>query len=112
MHVVAPAVLSALPLSKKGIMVDKVPKIRQLPADVAAQIKSSVNIPTLDAVVMSLIQNSLDARAQKINVHADYARGFCQVEDDGDGIEPSEFSLGGGLGHPYCMCDYHVEADR
>lgn len=75
--------------------------IKQLPEDVAAQIKSSVVIVSLNSVVYGLSKNSLDAGASKLNVSVDYRRGNCTVEDDGQGIPPSDFQKDG-LGKLYC----------
>lgn len=77
--------------------------IKPLPGDVVAQIKSSVVITSLNNVICGLIKNALDAAATKINVSIDYARGNCSVEDNGHGIQPSEFYDGGGLGQLHCM---------
>ena len=71
--------------------------IRPLPADVVAQIKSSITISSLNDVVLNLVKNSLDSTASKIDVVVDYGRGGCTVEDDGLGIQPIEFSEDGGL---------------
>lgn len=76
-------------------------RILLLPVDVAAQIKSSISINSLDNVILGLLENSLDARAHKIVVSVDFRRGACMVEDDGDGIPPLEFTESGGLGKPY-----------
>lgn len=76
--------------------------IQPLPGHVVAQIKSSVVITSLNTVVGGLVKNSLDAAATKINVSIDYSRGNCAVEDNGNGIQPSEFSLDGGLGQLHC----------
>ena len=75
--------------------------IRPLPPQVAAQIKSSTTIPSLVSVILGLVANSLDARARKINVTADFGRGAACVEDDGSGIPPKEFGVSGGLGRPH-----------
>lgn len=77
--------------------------IKPLPADVVAQIKSSVVITSLNNVICGLIKNSLDAEATKINLSVDYSRGNCSVEDNGLGIPPSEFRDDGGLGQLHCM---------
>lgn len=77
--------------------------IAPLPEDVAAQIKSSSNITSLNNTVCGLVRNSLDAAATKINISLDYARGNCTLEDDGLGIPPAEFTTDGGLGNPHCM---------
>lgn len=77
--------------------------ILPLPADVAAQIKSSVAITSLGGAVIGLVENSLDAEARKIEANVDFRRGACTVEDDGHGISPLEFSHCGGLGKPHRM---------
>lgn len=77
--------------------------IKPLPGDVVAQIKSSVVITSLNNVTCGLIKNSLDAEAAKINVTVDYSRGNCSIEDNGNGISPSEFKEDGGLGQLHCM---------
>ena len=82
-------------------MVKGVGGIHPLPTKVAAQVKSSASIPNLDAAVIGLLKNALDAGASKIDIHVDYPRGSCTVEDDGTGIEPVECSVDGGLGKPY-----------
>jgi DNA mismatch repair protein MLH3 len=80
----------------------RIMSIRPLPDEVVAQIKSSTAIVSLTGVVLELIKNSLDARAAKIDVTVDFARGDCTVEDDGLGILPAEFREDGGLGKLYC----------
>ncbi|KAI2155164.1 DNA mismatch repair protein [Ophidiomyces ophidiicola] len=75
--------------------------IRPLPTKVAAQIKSSTTIISLNSVVLELVKNSLDAAAHTIAVTVDYQKGGCVVEDDGIGIPSLEFKDGGGLGKLY-----------
>jgi DNA mismatch repair protein MLH3 len=75
--------------------------IQPLPADVVAQLKSSITIANLNFVVCELLKNSLDAGAGKVNISIDQARGTCLVEDDGLGIPPTEFGETGGLGKLY-----------
>ena len=77
--------------------------ILPLPEHVVAQIKSSTAIVSLTGVVLELLKNALDARATKVEVTVDFARGACTVEDDGLGIAPLEFREEGGLGKLYCM---------
>lgn len=86
--------------------------IKPLPGDVVAQIKSSVVITSLNNVICGLIKNSLDAAATRINVSIDYLRGNCSVEDNGNGIPPSEFNDDGGLGQLHCkgFHPFHVLA--
>ncbi|KAK7696705.1 DNA mismatch repair protein [Diaporthe eres] len=88
--------------------------IKPLPADVVAQIKSSVVITSLNNVICGLIKNSLDAEATKINLSVDYSRGNCSVEDNGAGIPPSEFRDDGGLGqlHYGYVCREPVATKR
>lgn len=72
--------------------------IRRLPGDVAAQIKSSATVASLNDAALGLLCNALDAGASRVTVSVDYGRGACTVEDDGSGIEPAEFRREGGLG--------------
>ena len=75
--------------------------IYPLPADVVAQIKSSISIPSLPFAVLGLLENALDSGASNIDVTVDFLRGACSVEDDGCGIPPLEFGEAGGLGKPH-----------
>lgn len=75
--------------------------IRPLPLEVAAQIQSSVAIPSLSYAILGLVNNSLDAEATKIAISVDFGRGACCIEDDGCGIAPKDFAADGGLGKPY-----------
>ena len=78
--------------------------IRPLPPEVAKQINSSTAIPSLNSVVVGLVENSLDAQASQLMVEVDYEHGNCTVEDNGLGIPPSEFADGGGLGKSHRRC--------
>ncbi|EXU97917.1 DNA mismatch repair protein [Metarhizium robertsii] len=71
--------------------------IRPLPKDVVDRIKSSSEITSLNQVVCGLLTNSLDACCTKVNISLDYVLGNCTVQDNGLGIEPSEFEQDGGL---------------
>ncbi|KAI8934360.1 hypothetical protein NX059_009095 [Plenodomus lindquistii] len=82
--------------------------ILPLPEHVAAQIKSSTAIVSLSGVVLELLKNSLDAKAARIDVAVDYARGGCTVEDDGVGIPPNEFREQGGLGRLHYTSKYNT----
>ncbi|KAL8909567.1 MAG: hypothetical protein Q9171_004976 [Xanthocarpia ochracea] len=82
-------------------MVHTTAAIRPLPNDVAAQIKSSTTISSLEHVIIELFKNSLDASSHKIEVSVDFSRGACTLEDDGFGIKPEEFFDTGGLGKAY-----------
>jgi DNA mismatch repair protein MLH3 len=72
--------------------------IRPLPEDVAEKIQSSILITELNGVVSGLVKNSLDAGATRINITLNYAKGNCEVDDDGSGILSAEFGEDGGLG--------------
>ncbi|RDW59311.1 putative DNA mismatch repair protein (Mlh3) [Aspergillus mulundensis] len=85
-------------------------QIQPLPHEVAAKIKSSTSITHLNAVILDLVKNALDANAQSIFVTVDYRRGGCVVEDDGDGILPVEFQLEGGLGKTHHTSRYQSES--
>jgi DNA mismatch repair protein MLH3 len=78
-------------------------KIRALPPDVVAKIKSSTFIVHLTGVISELVKNSLDANAHTVFITVDFKRGSCIVEDDGDGIPPVEFEATGGLGKAHRM---------
>jgi len=83
---------------------DSAPPILHLSADAIAQIKSSIAITSLNAVIIELLKNSLDAQSNKIDVTVEYCRGNCVVEDDGLGIPPLEFKEMGGLGKLHRTC--------
>nr|POE94381.1 dna mismatch repair protein mlh3 [Quercus suber] len=82
---IAPVVSRILPLSPEAI----------------SHIQASKEITTLSEVVIALLQNSLDAAATKIDIHVNFVRASCTVEDNGIGILPTEFAEPGGLGQPY-----------
>ncbi|KAE8145399.1 hypothetical protein BDV25DRAFT_164783 [Aspergillus avenaceus] len=73
-------------------------RIEPLPSDVVSKLKSSTSITHLNGVIVELVKNALDANAHTIYVTVDYRRGGCKVDDDGDGILPTEFEPTGGLG--------------
>ncbi|KAL8718715.1 MAG: hypothetical protein Q9225_004179 [Loekoesia sp. 1 TL-2023] len=84
-----------------SIVLNKTAAIQPLPEEVAAQIKSSTSISSLEHVAVGLFKNSLDAGSSRIDVIVDFGRGACTVEDDGWGISPTEFMDNGGLGKAY-----------
>ena len=86
----------------RPVMPNDTVRILPLPSEVASQIKSSTAISSLGHAVVGLLENCLDAEARKIDITVDFLRGACTVEDDGQGINPTEFSDGGGLGKLYC----------
>ncbi|KAI5359954.1 hypothetical protein Slin15195_G118150 [Septoria linicola] len=77
-------------------------RILPLSPDAIAQIHSSKHITTLQGVIASLLENSLDAGATKIDVSVDWKRGSCSVDDNGSGIPAAEFREAGGLAKMYC----------
>ena len=77
-------------------------RILPLPPDAMSQIYSSKHIVNLQGVVLSLLENSLDAGSGKVEASVDFRRGGCVLEDNGDGISPAEFlEPSGGLGRMY-----------
>jgi DNA mismatch repair protein MLH3 len=76
-------------------------RIRPLPEVVVSQIESSSIITSLNAVIVGLLQNSLDSGATRVEISVNFGRGNCTVEDDGRGIHPFEFTVDGGLGKMY-----------
>lgn len=78
-------------------------KIKPLPLDVIAKLKSSTSITHLNGVIVELVKNALDANAHSISVAVDFQRGGCVVEDNGEGIPPDEFESDGGLGKAHRM---------
>ncbi|KAI1007833.1 hypothetical protein K3495_g405 [Podosphaera aphanis] len=71
--------------------------IEKLSQSSISQLESSSIIISLNQVVCELLKNSLDAGATHIDLSVDYERGSCIVEDNGEGILPSEFHETGGL---------------
>ena len=68
------------------------------------EIKSSAAILSLNDVVLGLVENAIDASADKIDIQLDYAKGCCVVVDDGEGIPVTEFREAGHLAELHCMC--------
>jgi DNA mismatch repair protein MLH3 len=81
-------------------------RIRPLPELVVAQIESSSIITSLNAVILGLLQNSLDSGATRVEMSVNFGRGNCSVEDDGRGIHPCDFAVDGGLGKMYRQSTY------
>ncbi|GAO16183.1 hypothetical protein UVI_02045230 [Ustilaginoidea virens] len=71
--------------------------IRPLPQGAVDKIQSSAAITSLNDVVCGLVKNSLDASSSKLNIHLNFVLGNCTVDDDGTGIDASEFEETGGL---------------
>ncbi|KAF3491979.1 DNA mismatch repair protein [Arthroderma uncinatum] len=85
-----------------------VPVIRVLPPEVAGQIRSSSVVTNLNGVILELLKNSLDANAFTVTINVDFQKGTCSVEDDGQGIPPTEFSENGGLGKLHYTSKFYV----
>lgn len=87
--------------------VGKVPKIRigTLPSGVIAKLRSTVQITSLQDVVIELLKNALDAEASQIAITVDLERGFCTVEDDGCGFPGRFLRTARALNLPYCEQD-------
>lgn len=80
-------------------------RIKPLPPEVVAKIKSSTSVINLNGVIVELVKNALDANARTVFVTVDFQRGGCVVDDDGDGIPPAEFEAHGGLMKAHRMFD-------
>lgn len=76
-------------------------RILPLPSDAISGIQSSKQITSLQGVVFSLLENSLDARSSKVEISIDFNRGSCTIEDNGDGIPSAEFLETGALAKLY-----------
>jgi len=89
------------------------PRITLLPEDVQAQIKSSLQITTINEVVEELVKNALDALASTVRIEVDFAKGFCSVLDDGVGIPSMEFLQSGRLAQLHCIqTDLHTRRSQ
>ncbi|EME85031.1 uncharacterized protein MYCFIDRAFT_214925 [Pseudocercospora fijiensis CIRAD86] len=77
-------------------------RILPLTAEAVSQVRSSKHVTSLTHVVLSLLENSLDARATRIDISVDWRRAGCTLDDNGVGIHSSEFDPNGGLGKLYC----------
>ncbi|EED23686.1 DNA mismatch repair protein (Mlh3), putative [Talaromyces stipitatus ATCC 10500] len=82
-------------------MTDSDGPILPLPPEVAKKVQSSLKITNLNAVVVELVKNALDAGAGSLSIVVDYKRGGCIVEDDGYGLPAEEFMDGAGLCRPH-----------
>ncbi|KAE8413930.1 hypothetical protein BDV36DRAFT_267109 [Aspergillus pseudocaelatus] len=84
-------------------------RIEPLPPEVVAKLKSSTSITHLNGVIVELVKNALDANAHTVSVTVDFQRGGCKVDDNGDGILPTEFEPSGGLGKAHYTSKYHTD---
>ena len=64
-----------------------------LPVSTTSQLQSGVVIPSLPAVLIELVQNSLDARATSVQVTVDLSRWSIKCEDDGCGLSRDDLQL-------------------
>ena len=76
-------------------------RIIPLPPDTVAQIHSSKHIVSLQVALLSLLENSLDSGANRVEISVDFPRAGGVVEDNGSGIPMVEFGNHGGLGKMY-----------
>ena len=76
-------------------------RILPLPPEAISGLQSSKHITNLQGVVLSLLENSLDALSNKVEIEIDFRRGGCAIEDNGTGICSTDFLQSGGLGNMY-----------
>ena len=70
------------------------PKIAQLPPDLANQIAAGEVVERPASVVKELVENALDAGARRLAIHVELGgKKQVRVEDDGEGMEPADARL-------------------
>src|SRR5207247_4729725 len=69
-------------------------KINRLPSDLANQIAAGEVVERPASVVKELVENALDAGARRLVIHVELGgKKQVRVEDDGEGMEPSDARL-------------------
>lgn len=76
-------------------------RIETLPGDTVSKLRSTVQINSLQDVVVGLLKNALDAGASTISISVRLDRGHCVVEDDGSGIHPGDLQADSAFGEPF-----------
>ncbi|KAI8851480.1 histidine kinase-like ATPase [Chytridium lagenaria] len=67
--------------------------IKKLDTKTVARLRSSLFTNSISQIVSELLQNALDANPTQVEVAVNFAEGFVEVRDDGDGIEPEDFRM-------------------
>src|SRR5438132_12589287 len=69
-------------------------KITRLPTDLANQIAAGEVVERPASVVKELVENAIDAGAQRLTIHVELGgKKWIRVEDDGEGMEPDDARL-------------------
>ncbi|ORY04176.1 hypothetical protein K493DRAFT_297127 [Basidiobolus meristosporus CBS 931.73] len=64
--------------------------ISKLDQQVVHQLRANLNINSVEQCLLELLQNSLDANANQIQITLDLERFYIRVEDNGAGIQPDD----------------------
>src|SRR6187399_284227 len=69
-------------------------KVQRLPVDLANQIAAGEVVERPASVVKELVENAIDAGARRLKIHVELGgKKQVRVEDDGEGMEPSDARL-------------------